>query len=72
MRTTLEIGDDVLAAARAIARDRGVSLGEAVSKLARRGLTAVEPVKVQDGFPTFDSLDAGSPITLELVNEFRD
>ncbi|WP_454293901.1 hypothetical protein [Salana multivorans] len=38
MRTTLDIDDAVLSAARAKARAENVSLGRAVSDLARRGL----------------------------------
>lgn len=40
VRTTLDIADDVLAAARELARLRGVSMGEVMSDLARRGLEA--------------------------------
>lgn len=38
VRTTLKIDDDVLEAARCIADDERVSVGEIVSRLARRGL----------------------------------
>ena len=38
VRTTLQIDDDVLEAARCIAADEGVSVGEILSRLARRGL----------------------------------
>ena len=37
MRTTVTIDDDVLAVARALAGQRGCSLGSAISELARRG-----------------------------------
>ncbi len=37
MRTTLNIDDDVLAAARTLAKRNGTSLGKALSELARRG-----------------------------------
>lgn len=39
MRTTLSIDDDVLAAAKQFADSRGITLGEAVSQLARATLT---------------------------------
>lgn len=71
MRTTLEIDDTVLAAARALARSEGISLGAAVSQLARRGLEASAAV-VADGFPVFEAGDDAPVITLELVNEYRD
>ena len=38
MRTTLEIDDAVLAAAKALAKDSHSSVGAALSELARRGL----------------------------------
>ena len=38
VRTTLQIDDDVLEAARCIAADERVSVGEILSRLARRGL----------------------------------
>jgi hypothetical protein len=73
MRTTLDIDDAVLSAARAIARDEGISVGSAVSLLARRGLTApCRPVDVSSGFPAFEVDRAAQPITIELVNEYRD
>lgn len=40
MRTTLQLDDDVLAAARVLARQRRVSLGAVISELARRALVA--------------------------------
>ena len=39
MRTTLDIEDDVLAAAKELARRQGVSAGKVVSKLLRSALT---------------------------------
>ena len=38
MRTTINLDDDILDAARNLARQEGISLGDAVSELARRGL----------------------------------
>ena len=38
MRTTVTIDDDVLAAARALAARKGVSVGRVLSDLARRGI----------------------------------
>jgi predicted ATPase len=71
MRTTLDVDDAVLAAARALARSEGISLGAAVSQLARRGLDSSNVV-VAGGFPVFESTDDARAITLELVNEYRD
>ena len=40
MRTTLNLAEDALIAAQALARRRRISLGEAVSELVRRGAGA--------------------------------
>jgi hypothetical protein len=77
MRTTLEIEEPVLAAARAIVEDAArsghrISLGKAVSTLARRGLQAVPPARRVDGFPVLPKLNPGWVITDELVAEHQD
>lgn len=72
MRTTLEIDDSVIVAAKAIARDEGVSLGNAISKLALRGLSAGPSAVTTSGFPVFAAAPGAPPITLDVVNEHRD
>ena len=68
MRTTLDLDDAVLAAARAMST-QGTSLGAAVSELARRGLN---PRVVDEGFPTFDVAPDTAPMTPDLVREALD
>ena len=71
MRTTVEIDDDVLAAARTLARERGITLGSALTELARRGL-AVRATRKDGDLPVFDvPLDA-PPITPEMVDAALD
>lgn len=60
MRTTLDVEDDVLNAARALATARGVSIGAALSELARRGVAARTPISTLSGFPVFQ-IAAGTP-----------
>ncbi len=60
MRTTLDLDADVLAAARAVARLEGRSLGRVVSALARRGLQPPQ-AEGDDDFPTF-KVPAGTPV----------
>lgn len=72
MRTTLDIDDAILAAARAIARDEGVSIGTALSRLARKGLAAVAPATRSARFPTFPVAPHSRPVTLDIVNVARD
>ena len=72
MRITLDISDTVLAAARGLAQAEKVSLGEAVSRLALRGMRASD--ESQKGDKAFMVL-AGAPdhvVTDELLDEFRD
>jgi hypothetical protein len=71
MRTTLELDDTILAVARSIARDEGISLGAAVSKLAERGLRHVSSTTTS-GFPVFTAPADAAPITVDLVNDHRD
>lgn len=74
MRTTLEIDDTILAVARAIARDEGVSLGAAVSRLAEQGLRAraSRSSAAASGFPVFTAPEDAAPITVDVVNNHRD
>lgn len=73
VRTTLEIEDDVLAAARSLARAERRSLGAVLSRLARRGLHAtVDTAAGSGGFPVFDVAPGGRPITSETVRAAQD
>jgi hypothetical protein len=60
MRTTLDVEADVLDAAKALAVARGVSVGAALSELARRGVAARTPLSVRNGLPVFQT-PAGTP-----------
>lgn len=71
MRTTLDIGDDVLAAAREIAANDRRSIGDVVSALARRGLTPAL-VEHSEGFPVIRSPAGSAPITPEMVRRALD
>lgn len=72
MRTTLDVDDVVLSAARAKARAEGVSVGRALSNLALQALTR-EPDEPGDGdeFPTLRGVP-GRVVTDELVAQYRD
>lgn len=73
MRTTLELDDRVLAAARSLARARGTSLGEAVSELARRGLASGSSVTVDYAYSPFPVMVGdGDVVTDDLIAELRD
>ena len=75
MRTTLTIDDDLLAAAKSLARARSETLGEAVSELIRRGLNTpprTSPRRRKGAFPTFSVPKGAHPITLEDVRSAED
>ena len=71
MRTTLTLDEDVLRAAKSLAQARSISLGSAVSELARRGLQRSRPTEA-DGFPVFRVSPNARTITLEDVKSLED
>ncbi len=76
MRTTLDIADDVLQAARERAKRERKTIGETISELARSALTAPqEPLSVKEpkavyGIRPFAR--RGGIVTNELVNKLRE
>jgi hypothetical protein len=72
MRTTLEIDDDVLLAAKRLSIQRRVSTGKVLSELARQALTPKEAPKTKNGIPLFPIQPDARPVTLDLVNRLRD
>jgi hypothetical protein len=53
MRTTLDIEPDVLDLAKSLAEARRISVGKAISWLARKGAVARVPLAERNGFPIF-------------------
>ena len=72
MRTTLNIEDDVLRAAKEIAQQRKTTVGRVLSDLARKSLTRKAPVSKKNGLPLFPIQPEAQVVTLELVNQLRD
>lgn len=79
MRTTIDIDDDVLAAARDLAKVEGKTMGQVISELARKALTApagggfaeAQAAFAMDDWPTFPRR-GGPPITTELVRQIEE
>lgn len=71
MRTTLDLDEDVLSAARELAADGRRSLGSVISEYARRGLT---PAQIEaDGDLPVIRVPAGTPpITPQMVRRALD
>jgi len=75
MRTTLDIEDDVLQAAKELAQREGGTAGRVISTLARRGLALPAAGRkhrsgVRGGVPVLPS--RGEVISPELVQQFLD
>lgn len=72
MRTTLEIDDDVLAAAREIAQHRKTTAGRVISELARQALSAPAQGKIteRNGFLVLPN--RGGVVTSEMVTRLAD
>ena len=71
MRTTLQIDDDVLRLAKDIASAEGRTVGEVVSRLARRGASP-QPRTTTDHFPTFHVAADAPAITPAMVHRALD
>jgi len=75
MRTTINIDDDILQAAKDMAHIRQISLGEGVSMLARQGLKGRRTGTRRDqvsGLLVFDTADDALEITLEMVQRAQE
>lgn len=72
MRTTLDLEEDVLEAAREIARQRGVTIGKVLSDLARQAMKGRPSEATRNGIPLFPVQPEARIVTPELVNELRD
>ncbi len=71
MRTTLDLDDEVLAAARELAVDGRRSLGSVISELARRGLSPAR-VEVDGDLPVIRVPAGTPPITPQMVRRALD
>jgi hypothetical protein len=67
MRTTIQIDNDVLSAARVLARLDGQTIGQVISGLARRGLRPTTADGAVEGFPVFRVAADAPLIGEELV-----
>ena len=73
MRTTLDIDEDILQAAKEMAAARGTTAGKVVSDLARKALAPARAPRVRNGVPLLPRRPPGTPrLTMKQVNELRD
>lgn len=71
MRTTLDLDDDVLAAARELAAEERRSLGSVISELSRRALTPGR-IEAEGDLPVIRVPAGTPPITPEMVRRALD
>ena len=78
MLTTLQLDDDVLAAARILAPRRQSTIGDVISDLARQTLSrpagkgSQNVGALRSGLPQLPVKASGGVVDLELVNQLRD
>lgn len=72
MRTTLDVDQDVLLAARELARRRRISIGKALSDLARQALVRQAVTTTRNGLPLFPVQPGATVVTPELVSQLQD
>ncbi len=73
VRTTLEIDDDILQAAKEIAASRSTTAGRVLSDLARIALEPKRSPRLRNGVPVLPRRPKGSRRpTMALVNKLRD
>ena len=73
VRTTLDIDDDVLQAAKELAGNRRKTTGKVLSDLARQALEPRGRQPVRNGVRLLSRRQRGSPKpTMDLVNRLRD
>ena len=72
MRTTIAIDDDVLVAAKAIARQRHQTVGKVVSELARNSLRPAAVLGDRNGVPLLPVRRPDVIVTPEIINALRD
>ena len=73
MRTTIDIDDDILQAAKELAAVRRMTAGRVISDLARKALEPARAGQMRNGVPVLPPRPAGAPRpTMKLVNAMRD
>ena len=72
LRTTLELDDELVSAAKELAQQKGQTLGRIISDLAMQSLVKSEAPKVRNGAILFTPIPGAPTPTLELVKALQD
>jgi hypothetical protein len=68
----LELDDDLVTAAKGLAKEQGTTLGRVISELAMKSLVEKRPLRVRNGFPLLPVIPGAPRLDMELVNRLRD
>ena len=71
MRTTVDLDEDVLFAAKELAAAGGKTMGEVLSELARKALAPKHAMKVRNGVPLLPHRP-GRIVTVKMVEDAQD
>ena len=72
MRTTVSIDDDILMVAKSLASSRGVTVGRALSDLARKGMERSAECTTRNDLPVFRVREDAPTVTPEQVDAAED
>lgn len=72
MHTTVDLEEDILLAVKQLAKQRGNTVGQVLSDLARQALTRRASVSKKHGLPLFPLQPDAGVVTPELINRLRD
>ena len=73
MRTTLDIDDEILRAAKDLGRRQRKTAGQVLSELARKALTTIEPLAESDSFLGFTPFPArGEWVDNDTIDRIRE
>jgi hypothetical protein len=72
MRTTLDLDEDLILAAKELAVRNSRTMGQIISQLVRKALEPDESPLIRNGIPLFKPQPGSAKPSLELINLLRD
>jgi hypothetical protein len=72
VRTALEIDDDLLRVARQLSRQRGMTMGQAISELVRKATQPASAPRMRNGVMVFHLQPGARKPAMALVNRLRE
>jgi hypothetical protein len=72
MRTTLDIDEDILQAAKELAAQQRTTAGKVLSNLARKALSPDHAIELRNGVPLLPPREGEGVVTVDEVQRLRD